>query len=382
MYSKNMIMYRRKIHALIVALIFSLLLGGCVDEYNMEEESDTQAEEIIKQNAEQIFNEALHSIEQVYDGNAVLSSEEIRSALAIKGYAVGYLDNSVNLENNSDLKRFCNLLHFGQEGNVQAYLITPDKCLLQFDFTNNSDGLKVNIIGGKIEKGGLVEPIYYGDFDNISWRYSDSGWFLFDVGGTTGFEGDNGSFAVKVTETDPVYRELCQKYMTSTGYADNNLFIADWDVNNPEELNLIDLFDMFYEKQFGEKATAELFPDGIPQDVFEQTIQHYTNLSVDQIREKEDYDVSSGVYWWREGNDSEINTQELPFPDIRSYVENEDGTITLTVVAIWKERCTEYAFVHFTTIEVLDDGSFKYVANEVRIQELIQFPSYTERLRE
>ena len=139
MYSKNMIMYRRKIHALIVALIFSLLLGGCVDEYNMEEESDTQAEEIIKQNAEQIFNEALHSIEQVYDGNAVLSSEEIRSALAIKGYAVGYLDNSVNLENNSDLKRFCNLLHFGQEGNVQAYLITPDKCLLQFDFTNNSD---------------------------------------------------------------------------------------------------------------------------------------------------------------------------------------------------------------------------------------------------
>lgn len=40
------------------------------------------------------------------------------------------------------------------------------------------------------------------------------------------------------------------------------------------------------------------------------------------------------------------NITNVPVPEVTAYKENPDGTLTITVEAVWKERMTDCAFIH------------------------------------
>jgi hypothetical protein len=48
-----------------------------------------------------------------------------------------------------------------------------------------------------------------------------------------------------------------------------------------------------------------------------------------------------------------------------SYTENDDGTLALTVNAVYPEENTSRAYTHKTVVRPLDDGGFQYVSNQV-----------------
>ena len=48
-----------------------------------------------------------------------------------------------------------------------------------------------------------------------------------------------------------------------------------------------------------------------------------------------------------------------------SCAENQDGTVALTVNAVYPYENTSRSFSHKTVIRILEDGSFQYVSNEI-----------------
>ena len=67
--------------------------------------------------------------------------------------------------------------------------------------------------------------------------------------------------------------------------------------------------------------------------------------------------------------------------------ENGDGTVTLTVDAVWKKKNTDKAFTHQVKIrpaeerkEDMPQGSFVYLSNELLPFEGSQIPAYIPRL--
>ena len=72
-------------------------------------------------------------------------------------------------------------------------------------------------------------------------------------------------------------------------------------------------------------------------------------------------------------------TPYIPYPEVVSYIENQDGTITLEVNAVWPQKELDQAFCHSVTIRLLDKDRFQYVSNYVSRSE-IEVTWYTERL--
>ncbi len=55
----------------------------------------------------------------------------------------------------------------------------------------------------------------------------------------------------------------------------------------------------------------------------------------------------------------------MPYPEVAACEENPDGTIRLTVNAVWPKEHLARAFSHEVVIRLLEDGSFQYVSNHV-----------------
>ena len=73
----------------------------------------------------------------------------------------------------------------------------------------------------------------------------------------------------------------------------------------------------------------------------------------------------------------------IPEPEVVAYEKNPDGTLRLTVNAVWAEKCLEQAFCHEVTVRPLEDGSFQYVSNRVlQSENNVEITWYTERLTE
>ena len=59
------------------------------------------------------------------------------------------------------------------------------------------------------------------------------------------------------------------------------------------------------------------------------------------------------------------STPDIPYPEVVSYEEQEDGTIKLVVDAVWPDRNMEKAYSHEVVVRPLDGGRFQYVSNHV-----------------
>lgn len=74
-------------------------------------------------------------------------------------------------------------------------------------------------------------------------------------------------------------------------------------------------------------------------------------------------------------------TSDVPFPEVVDGRKNEDGTITLTVEAVWPAKSQACVFVHEVTVRPLEDGGFQYVSNHIISQEKCFEPTwYVKRL--
>jgi len=114
----------------------------------------------------------------------------------------------------------------------------------------------------------------------------------------------------------------------------------------------------------------------IPQDHFESVIQSFLNIPISEIRAIPEYDFSEQAYYflgWQTGYYSVV--PRLPIPEVTDVRNNEDGTFTLIVDAVFPWYGTDCAFQHETTIRCKEDGTFHFIENHVIEHEKNIFPS-------
>jgi len=103
----------------------------------------------------------------------------------------------------------------------------------------------------------------------------------------------------------------------------------------------------------------------IPAEVFEHVIESHLQIDREELRKKAAYLPEDQTYEYRPRGFYEVEYPEIPYPEVVSYMENSDGTLTLTVNAVYPEENTSRAFTHEIVVRPLGDGGFEYVSNRI-----------------
>ena len=166
-----------------------------------------------------------------------------------------------------------------------------------------------------------------------------------------GYDGAQGYTAVRVKPLDGKCRELNRKYILPIGYGGNNMFLLDWSQENLELLDFDDLFPKLYSYVFRARMPYEPTVDGklywIPEEEYEKVITSYFRVEKEMLRAGKNYLKEEQAYAYRtRGFYDCACSPNNPYPEVVSYEEREDGTILLTVDAIWPKESMEQGVLH------------------------------------
>lgn len=131
-------------------------------------------------------------------------------------------------------------------------------------------------------------------------------------------------------------------YLLPVGYGGNNLFLTDWSEEDFGNLDFYDLFDRFYGDVY-EQPVPFLSDDDldegavyrIPAEVFEHVMESHFQIDREELRKKAVYLPEDQTYEYRPRGFYEVEYPEIPYPEVVGYMENSDGTLTLTVNAVY-----------------------------------------------
>ena len=211
-----------------------------------------------------------------------------------------------------------------------------------------------------------------------SWEYTEDGHLMFS--GRLAFEGSYEVtrneimeyMAYRVLSLDETCRELNRKYILPIGYERNNMFLTDWSEEEFAELDFYDMFDLFYQENhtangeftFGNAmGTSAVYL--ISKEKFEPVIKSKFKISSEVLQSKTVYYPCEEVYEYKPRGLEETEYPEYPYPEVIGYVNNDDGTLTLKVQAVFPYRGVSKAYIHEVTVRDTKDGGIQYVGNRI-----------------
>lgn len=218
------------------------------------------------------------------------------------------------------------------------------------------------------------------------WDYSEHGWFCYELCVPEYPEVSemvDGSRLIRVKPMSRENRSMTRKVVAGLGYQGNNLLSSDWDRNHMQDLDYNGLYEYLYEMKFKKKFDDKKYADGIPKDLFETIIMEYLPIKAEQIRKYASYDKKSKTYdWVRLGYyNYTLSFFGTSVPEIIKTKKNKNGTYTLTIAAICEMVLNDDSLItHELTIEMGEDGSFKYLGNRIREEVLRDLPVYQYRV--
>ena len=392
-------MKKRKLFAAF--LILSLGLSGCgsvTQPDRQSRETEPRQSETAAVSAEQ--KEKSENIAELYRDvyedavkentlGSLKTVQDIVSRLGENGYAAVDMENQnqIDMENPELIEQFCSQVDEKQNGEATIICVMESGDFIRFDL-KTEDGI-VDVTRSVLSwKSGMPQTTYTKSYEAYTWVYSEEGYLFFEEYCPPGFDGAPGYTAVRVKPLCSKCRELNRKYILPVGYASNNLFVCNWDETDFGELNFYDLFDrlysLVYKKQIPYEAAYEGEDYRIPADEFEKVILSCFHIDKEALRERLDYSKQDQVYEYQtRGFYDCANSPNLPFPEVVNYQENRDGTITLTVNAVYPKEKTAKAFSHESVVRPLENGGFQYVSNHIIPSEQNVEPTwYKNRLTE
>ena len=156
------------------------------------------------------------------------------------------------------------------------------------------------------------------------------------------------------------------------------MFFENWDEGHYDRLDFRSLFEEFYRMQYGNYPDDDAYPGGIPAQEFESVIQSRLSVPAEILRGRKEYQADKNCYLREELLYRRYNITNIPIPEVTAYREHPDGTLTLTVEAVWKERMTDCAFVHEVTVRKQGESCFQYIGNKIIRSEENMLPTYME----
>ena len=387
----NLIKHRKYllISVFIGVILFGIITFGCIGMYKLMFNKKPQIEsqytnddtednyidehEIISEIIYDIYENTV--VEKTFDDIDLV--RDIVNELGENGYVAIDSKNQINMTMPEKVMDFC----YVKEDNEEAYMT-----IINIEYTGDFTIYDFKSYDGNVE---VTKNRYKYDDYNITntscesyiadyWEYTDEGYLLFSGIDTSydqyvlTLDEHKEHVAFRVEPLDEECRELNRTFILPIGYEKNNVFIVDWDIEDYGKLDFYDLYDIFYflkngqnnpytyDNNLGVGAVYE-----IPKYEFENVIMSYIDIDDATLQSKTNYDIGKETYIYRPRGFYEAEYPEYPYPEVVDYVYNDDGTITLTVNAIFPLMDTAKAYTHQVVVRQLEDGCIEYISNHI-----------------
>lgn len=348
----------------------------------LAEEADSGASaQADMREAENIAN-ACHDIYEKAKETDTLDSldvmEQIIKRLGESGYAAVDSQNQVDMENAEQVRNFCGAAESGEAAEQTIIVADYFGGFTKYDLETEAGEITV-ARGDYFYENGRLKSVNVARYPAKFWQCTEEGYFIFEG---SYFSEDfyvlvlsdvKEQAALRVQPLNEECRELNRRYLLPVGYRGNNMFLCDWSVGAYGELNFYDLFDRCYPLIYGQPlpyAMEDASGDGaaylIPEDIFEPVIMAYCDIDSETLRSHTVYNAEDKSYEYRpRGFFDAGRYPDIPYPEVAGYEENEDGTITLLVNAVYPQENTSKAFSHRVVIRPYQNGGFQFLSNEL-----------------
>lgn len=310
-----------------------------------------------------------------------LGSLETKQRIVVRlgenGYVAIDSESQVDMAGAEQVMEFCKAVDEKEKDRL-TIIVIMELGFRKFDL--ETEGGNVNIVRGyyQYDQNGCLQNRNTVSYPADLWQYTEEGYLIFEG---SYFSDEN--FVLTLSDTpehtvlrvlllDKKCRELNRKYILPVGYEQNNIFLIDWNEEDFGDLDFYDIFDNFYPLLY-EQSVPYIADNNlgvgavyqVPEDVFENVIIVYFNIDREMLRSKTTYMSEDAAYEYRPRGFYEVEYPDIPYPEVVSYTENQDGTITLIINAVYPNENTSKAYSHKTVIRPLNEDFFQYVSNQI-----------------
>ncbi|MDD2980751.1 MAG: DUF6070 family protein [Hespellia sp.] len=369
--------------------------NGKKEEY--EKGYDLPIEDIVRDEAIEDCKNVMRQIRDIYKNaskgdsiNVVLTDEtllDMKKIIKDMGNPVTSTVHYATMENYKKMENFLENSQKGKTGNVILYEISTDGGITREKFIY--DGADMYVLSARGTWGDSDKiVISYISFTRLNdWNYSERGWFCYEVCVPEPPEVTeivDGSYLIRVRPLSEKCIEYSKKYVLPLGYRGNNLLCSNWNIEKMDELDYNGMFEYLYAMKYGDRFQSESYPNGIPVQEFESVIMEYLPVTEEQIREWAFYDEEHQTYDWTSlgcGNYAPTFFG-ASIPEVVDIKENTDGTVTLEVDAVCDMVvCSDAVITHKVRMKIEENGSFKYLGNEILDNGIEDIPAYQYRVK-
>lgn len=381
-----------KVSALLLALTMLFSLSGCchtTENNTPEEASNQEASNIAQSYRSLIEGETTNGITSISNDIMV----QILNIVAGMGYAVTDTAGRFDLKNPQIVTDFFSQLNDSTNAKMTIIELCYDGGFIKSDISVDGDKRTINMT--RVTWNNLKPLITYtSENDLLELRYTAKGYLILKRNIPNNNGGNHDGYIepttmIRVAPLDKKCREYCEKYISLIGYDGNDLFLTDWKSDDMSGVIINDLFPILFRIVNNESLEYYNCPYPldkglgyilVPSKDFESLLMKYFNITSAEIKKWAVYDANTDSY--------PIAMPEMfgkesskPVPEVTGYNENEDGTITLYVDALFVEYGTDKAFSHAVTIKVEKDGNFKYISNHIYTTAEDILPEYENNYR-
>ena len=375
----------------MIILILPIMTGGSDETPEVSDIEITQQDSEVysfdkkdSASTERIAEILSDIYEEAVDTNTLGSLDMMRRMVARlneNGYVAVDSGNRVDMAHAEQALAFCRSVD-EKEMDELTIIVVMEMGIRKFDL--KTEGGSVNIVRGycQYDQNGSLQNRSTVSYPADFWQYTEEGYLIFE-----GSYFSDESYILTLSDTpehtmlrilplDEKCREYNRKYILPVGYEQNNLFLCNWSEDDFRNLDFYDLFDRFYpmihsqpvpyvaDENLGVGAVYQ-----IPGGLFENVIGAYFNMDSEILRSKTTYIPELAAYEYRPRGFYEVEYPDIAYPEVVSYTENGDGTVTLHINAVYPDGNMSKEFSHTTVIRPLSEDSFQYVSNEIILPE-------------
>lgn len=373
---------------LLIFSIVACVLAGCGSKESTKLKADKTGQQDPKQEVFTSSEKLAKGYSDIYENAQDLNSLELKRQiveyLGKEGYPAVDYDNQIDMVCHEQVETFCEKAMKNQEAEITLIAVLNDGGFSRYDMQTKNGKIDV-VVSNLMWKEGKPQADYYQEFKAHTWKYTDNGYFFVEEYRPPGFDGPPGQVGFRVKPLDETCRELNRKYVMPVGYVTNKLLIMDWNEKTCRGMDFYDLYEIFYYLEHGSEVPYDPAFGGmeyeVPKAEFEHVIKAYLQMDSKIIEENSVYHADSQTYRYRPRGLKDTEMPYEPYPEVTAYEKQSDGTIKLTVNAVWILKGMDRAVTSELVVKPKEDGSFQYVSNKmITTPDSVKPDWYLERL--
>ena len=320
---------------------------------------------------------------------------DVIQRLGEQGYTAIDSKNQINMTKKEQVLQFYEAVEQKAESGLTIFVVAAPTRFTRYELTT-ANGEVVVTKGIYQYNNECFEKINEISYVADSWQYTKEGYFIF-----TGSSYSEESYMLTMSDVPEItalrvepLEERCKEYnecyISLIGYGRNNIFLCDWSEEDYGNLDFYDVFErfypMYYQQPFPYVADENISVGTvylIPEEEFESVIGMHFSIDREALRSKAKYLPESRAYEYRPRGFYDAESPSIPYPEVVNYVSHADGTITLTVNAVYPSEGTSKAYTHEVVVCPQGQDEFQYVSNMVlHSKDDYEMDWHTERLTE